>query len=120
MDYEIKLSDDKSFVIVHVKRHLSTQTALIFTKESIELAGKHNINSYLIDLRGIENTWGVFETYQFAQELKKYGRQRLDKVALLVEPTDKTHSFLETTVVNQGYNNRLFTNHDEAIVWLKE
>ncbi len=119
MPYEIKLSDDKSFVIVHVKKHMPTQTALIFTKESVELAGKHNINSYLIDVRGIENTWKVFETYQFAQDLKNYGRDRLHKVAILTEPTDKTHSFLETTIVNQNYNNRLFTNYDEAIAWLK-
>jgi hypothetical protein len=119
MDYEIKLSDDKSFVIVNVKKHLSTQIALVFTKEAIDLAGKHNINCYLIDIRGIKNTWSPFETYQFAHNLDKYGRQRLHKVALLVDPTDKTHAFLETTIVNQGYNNHLFTNYDEVVAWLK-
>ena len=120
MSYEIRLSDDKSFVIVHVKKSLSPQTALVFTQESVELANKNNINSYLIDLREIgKHTWGVLETYQFAQELKNYKRQRLDKVALLVEPDNKTFSFVETTTANQGYNTRIFTNYDEAVVWLK-
>jgi hypothetical protein len=120
MDYEISLSEDKSTVVVRVKKSLSTQIALIFTKEAIELGDKHNTDKHLIDLRGIRNTWSVFETYQFAQEIKKYGRQRLDKVALLIDPEDETHSFLETTLLNQNYNNRLFRNYDEAVAWLME
>jgi hypothetical protein len=119
MDYEISLSEDASFVIIHVKNSISPQTALLFTKESVELASKHNVNSYLIDVCGIENKWGVFETYQFAQEIQNYGLQRLDKVAILTESIDKTHSFLETTILNQGYTTKLFTSYDEAVVWLK-
>lgn len=120
MDYEIKLSDDQSFIIVRVKKHLPPQTALDFTQESVDLATKHDIKNYLIDVRGINNKWGVFETYQFAQELKNYGRKRLDKVALLVEPTDETHSFVETATMNQGYNTRLFTSYDDLVAWFKE
>ena len=121
MDYEISLSDDKSFVIVHVKKPLSPDIALIFTKESAEFASKHNIKNYLIDMRDIEkHTWSVWETYQFAQELKKYGRQHLDKVAVLVRPNDKTFSFIETTTVNQGFNTKIFTNLDDTIAWFGE
>jgi hypothetical protein len=120
MGYEIKISDDKSFVIIHVKKQLSPEVALTFTQESIELAKKHNINNYLFDVREIKHSWGVLETYQFAQNLKNSGRKRLDKVALLVAPTDQTFSFVETVTVNQGYNTRLFTNYDEATVWLKD
>jgi len=120
MDYEISLADDKSIVVVRVKKSLPTQIALIFTKEAIELSNKHNTDKHLIDLRGIRNTWSVFETYQFAQEIKKYGRKRLDKVALVIDPEDETHAFLETALVNQNYNNRLFRNYEEAVVWLTE
>ena len=117
MDYEIKLSDDKTFIIINVKKSLTPDIALVFTKESIELAAKHQISCFLIDVRGIENDWGVSKTYKFAQELGKYGRQRLDKVALLIDQEDRSHSFLETAVINQGYNNHLFTDYDEAVAW---
>ena len=120
MDYEISLSEDNSIVVVRIKKSLSTQIALIFTKEAIELGDKHNTDKHLIDLRGIRNTWSVFETYQFAQDIKKSGRQRLDKVTLVIDPEDETHSFLETTLLNQNYNNRLFRDHGKAIAWLKE
>lgn len=117
--YKIKLSEDSSFIIIDLKKPLPPETALIFTKESTEFAKKYSVNSFLIDVRGIENNWGIFETYQFAQDLKNHGRERLHKVAILTEPTDTTHSFLETALLNQGYNNRLFTNYDEAIAWVK-
>ncbi|MDD5454103.1 MAG: hypothetical protein PHW62_01190 [Candidatus Ratteibacteria bacterium] len=120
MDYEISLSEDKSIVLIRVKKHLTTQMALTFTKEAVGLAEKYKINRYLIDIRGIRNTWSVFETYQFAQDINKYGRQRLDKVALVIDPEDKTHTFLETALVNQNYNNYLFKDYDKAIAWLKE
>ncbi len=120
MDYKISSSDDKSIVVIRVKKPLPTQTALEFTKEATELGNKHNTKKHLIDLRGIRNEWGVFETYQFAQEIKKSGRQRLDKVALVIDPEDNTHTFLETALVNQNYNNRLFEDYDKAIAWLKE
>lgn len=119
MDYEIKISDDKSFVVVDVKNPVSVEQALTFTRKSIELASKHNTNSYLIDLRKVRHKWSVFETYTFAKDLRGSGRQRLDRVALLTQPDDETFSFVETATVNQGYNTRVFTDYDEATAWLK-
>jgi hypothetical protein len=117
--YEIKLPKDKSFVMIDIKKPLPPETALVFTKEAAEIAKKNKINSFLIDIRKVRNDWSVLETYQFAQKLKEYGRQRLDKVALLIDPSDNTHSFMETTIINQGYNNHLFTDYDKAVSWLR-
>jgi hypothetical protein len=118
MDYEIELSEDKSIVTIRVSKPLTTAMALKFTKEAAELGDKHNTRKHLIDIRGTRNEWGIFETYQFVQEIKNAGRQRLDKVALIIDQEDKTRDFLETALVNQNYNNRLFRDYDKAIAWL--
>jgi len=120
MDYLIGISDDKSFVIVNLKRNVSSMYVLIFTKETVRLAKKFGINSFLFDIRSIDNTWGTLEKYIFAKELEKFGRKRHDKVALLVESTNKTHAFIETVTRNQGFNTRIFTHYNNAITWLKQ
>jgi hypothetical protein len=119
MDYEISISDDKSFVKVYVKRPIPLDAALTLTKKSADLSGKHGINSLLIDVHNIEDTWGILGDYQFAQDLDKYGGRHKDRVALLVKVSDKTHDFLETTTRNLGYNLRIFTNYEDAVMWLK-
>jgi hypothetical protein len=120
MDYEISISDDKSFVIVRVKRPIPPAAALTFTKESVDFADKYNIRSFLIDVRDVEDKWGVIGDYEFAQALKNHGRRRQDRVALVTETSDKTHAFLETVTRNLGYNTRIFANYDDAVAWLKK
>ncbi len=119
MDYLIGISDDKSFVIVNLKKTVSSIYVLIFTKETVRLAKKFGINSFLFDIRTTNNKWGTFEKYTFAKELEKFDRKRNDKVALLVHSSDKTRSFIETATRNQGFNTRIFTHYNEAVAWLK-
>ena len=119
MDYLIGISDDRSFVIVNLKKKVPSIYVLIFTQETVRLAKKFGINSFLFDIRTIDNTWGTIEKYTFAKDLEKFGRQRHDKVALLVAAGNKTHSFIETVTRNQGYNTRIFTRNKDAVAWLK-
>jgi hypothetical protein len=120
MDYLIGISDDKSFVIVNLKKTVPSTYVLIFTKESVRLAKKFGINSFLFDIRTIDNTWGTLEKYTFAKELEKFDRKRHDRVALLVASMNKTHDFIETVTRNQGFNTRIFTRHNDAVDWLKQ
>jgi hypothetical protein len=38
--------------------------------------------------------------------------------AILVEPADRTHDFVETVMQNAGRNVRVFHDKDAAIAWL--
>ena len=73
INYDIRISDDKSYVIVKIKQDISAQTALDLTKDSVDIAGKYGINCFLFDLHNIYNTWRIWENYQFAQDLGNYG-----------------------------------------------
>ncbi len=119
-EYTIRLSDDKSYIIIDVKEDISAQTTLDITKETANIAFKHGINCFLFDLRIVNNTWQIWENYQFAQELEKYGRRREDKVALIIEPANSSHYFVETVTVNQGFNTRLFSDYKGAVAWFRE
>ena len=119
-EYIIKYSEDKSCIIVDVKKDISAQTTLDITRETANIGDKEGIHCFIFDLRAVSNTWQIWENYQFAQQLDKYGRRREDKVALIIEPKNRSHYFVETVTVNQGYNTKLFSDYDSALAWFRE
>ncbi len=119
-EYIIRLSDDKTYLIVDVRTDITAETTLKITRETSKIADKYGISCFLFDLRVVNNSWQIWENYQFAQELEKYGRKREDKVALVIESGNSSHYFIETVTVNQGFNTRLFSDYNSALEWFRE
>ena len=92
MDYLIGISDDRSFVIVNLKKKVPSIYVLIFTQETVRLAKKFGINSFLFDIRTIDNTWGTIEKYTFAKDLEKLYSLSLYMIGITVK--SKTFLFL--------------------------
>ena len=77
------------------------------------------INRYLFDSRGAPNVEKVLPNYEFAYKgLESFGFPRNSRSALLVDPHDKTHDFMETLFLNAGYEVKLFHDEAAAIAWL--
>jgi hypothetical protein len=46
--------------------------------------------------------------------------ERDNRAAILVDPTDRSHDFVEVVSRNAGYNVRVFIEEERAIAWLEE
>jgi hypothetical protein len=88
----------------------------------LTIRGKElNILRYLYDLRNAPNIESVTSNYEFAyKEMPKSPLDANATVALLADPEDRSHDFVETVMRNAGFNVRLFSEKEEAVAWLEK
>lgn len=119
MEYEIKLSESRSYVIVKVFNNMTTEKGQVTAIESKKLADQHNLKKYLYDLRDAPNIESAASNYNFAYKgMPRLGDERQTKVALLTSHGDESHDFLVTVMTNAGYNVKIFVKETEAVNWL--
>ena len=121
MKYEVKISDDEDFVWQIPHEDMTTQLASEIGLKAVNLARAENINKYLVDVRGIKNIDTSFDKYDFAyNEASEVGYRLSDRIAIVSDPDDTSHNFIETVSLNAGYQVKLFTKIQSAIDWLHE
>ena len=119
MQYMIDLSEEKSYIILKYFGDITSQVALVATEESHALGGKYGIRHYLVDATEAKNFENPFKNYNFAyQDLERANIDRSACVALLTSPEDTSHDFIETLMVNAGYDVKMFKNRENAIQYL--
>ena len=121
MTKEIKLSDSGKYILVRVNEDMTRTLAESLGLEAMHLGSKKNLNKFLYDLRNSRNKETLNSNYIFVnQDLKRLEPNPENKIAMLTNPNDKSHDFIETVLRNAGYNVRLFIVEEEAIIWLEE
>ncbi len=85
--------------------------------EAHMLGAELGITRYLVDLTEARNDDSVTKTYHYAYENMKIpsGINPSARVAMLVNPEDHSHDFVETALRNAGHNVTLFRNRESAI-----
>ena len=117
MPYSIKPSDDGRYIVVTTQGNLTNEIALRQNIESHALGKKLSISRYLVDVTQARNIDSVPTNYKFAYE-DMVAAPEIDKnarIALVADPQDHSHDFIETAFRNAGFHIRLFRNRDEAI-----
>jgi len=121
MDCNVSCSDNGKYILVKVNKPMTIALGRRCGKDATELGARHNINRYLFDLRGAPNIENVVPNYQFAyKDMDNFSFPRGARSALLTDPDDKSHDFMETVFRNAGFKVRLFSNKNSAIAWLEE
>lgn len=121
MAYRISISENGKYIICRVIGAMTMKTAQAFGKEMLKLARTKDIKRYLTDVREAPNISTTYDNYKFAyEEMDKLGLQRAHRSAILINPDDSSHNFVETTLKNSGFNVRIFHDEDAAIAWLNE
>lgn len=116
MQYTIDLSEDETYIILKYVGSITRQTAIKASEESHALGRKMAIRRYLVDALEARNTENLLDNYAFAYEdLKQAEIDRGACIALLVNPQDDSHDFIETLLRNAGHDVTLFKNRDQAI-----
>ena len=121
MKYKINVSGDSTYIIVKYSGNITRDIALKSTIESHVLGRKHSISNFLLDAKSAHNDGSFLDNYSFAYEdLKKANINKVACVALIVDPEDNSHNFLETVLRNAGHNVTLFRHWESAVHYLKE
>ena len=88
--------------------------------EAAQKGREENISAFLYDLRGSSNVESISANYRYVREdMKGQGLDRSSRVAMLTRPDDTSHDFIETLLVNTGYNVRIFRDEEAAVAWLE-
>jgi hypothetical protein len=121
-EYDICVSDRKTYMHVRVNEPVTLQVLNGFMHETAEKANEYEIDNFLFDLRQAPNRTSVFALYEFAyNQSKRLGFKPLSKHVLLISLEDMVdYHFVETILINAGYQGKIFTDESAAIEWLEK
>jgi hypothetical protein len=122
MTYKISIADNRKYIIIEVHGKLTRENAMTYTLESHKLGAEIGVLRFLVDAVDARNAETVGENYDFAyKDVNETPEiERRARVALLVEPDDHSHDFVETLFINSGHNVRLFRDRQMAIDYLEK
>ncbi|KAA3649737.1 MAG: hypothetical protein DWQ11_18270 [Proteobacteria bacterium] len=119
MGHTVFLSDCGRFVGCRVHEDVTIERARRFTEDTVAFGKARRITLFLYDVRGARNIETVFHNYRFANEdMARLNVNRAGSVAVVTDPDDHSHDFVETAVRNAGYDVRMFGDYDSAVCWL--
>jgi len=122
MNYDISVSDRKTYMNVRVNEPVTLQVLKGFMNETAEKANEYGIDNFLFDLRQAPNRTSAFAHYDFAyNQSKRLGYKPRSKHVLLISLEDMVdYGFVETFLINAGYQGKIFTDESAAIEWLEK
>ena len=121
MNYKISVAENRRYIICRVIGPMTVDIARQFTEALDRLSRSSKIKRFLIDARNAPNISGVLHNYTFARrDMKNLDLQRDARSAILVDPDDESHDFVETVTQNAGYNVRVFDDEAAATAWVDE
>ncbi len=121
MKFEISLAESGKYVRCQVFEPVTTEFALEFGKAAAQLSQSHGVSRQLYDVRGVKNISSVHHNYDFAyKDMVNLELDFNNRAAILIDPADRSHDFVEVVSRNAGYNVRVFVDEQKAIEWLEE
>jgi hypothetical protein len=116
MTYAISTPKGHNYIVVKVIGEVTRLQALSMNEESHRIARERGVSRILMDMVEARNIESKIENYFFAYEDMKQSAviDKRIRVAMLVDPTDHSHDFIETVSRNSGLNFSLFTSRPLA------
>ena len=118
-DFDLKLEPNGSFGILTNYTNVTLDSVIERQRAMRVFAEKFGVRHFLLDTRGKSFSGTYVDLFRFARKiLHKEGFDSTWKVALVTSPKDRSHDMLEIFTHNAGYDVKIFTDYDEAEVWL--
>jgi hypothetical protein len=119
MPVNIKVIRPKDFIKTTVTGVLDfavSRQALLEIASQIEQPGEYEI---LVDTREAEPALSIVDIFQLGEALAAHPSLRRSKIAFLKSKKDSPQAeFLETITANRGVRAQVFTDFEEAMIWL--
>jgi hypothetical protein len=120
MKYTISPAKDGDHIQIVLHDVMNRQTGIKVVQDSHALGDLLGIDKFLMDLTNAVNDDSTIDQFNFAHVDMPTtdGLNQYAKVAVLVNPDDHSHDFMETVLRNAGVNIRLFHDREEALAFL--
>lgn len=118
MEFTVEPSDDGQYVAVTMIGDITRNEANEVLDSMYGLGLSRGINCYLLDVRRARNRDRPVVNVRFAMEdipAVPGLDLRMVCVALLVDPSDRSHDFYAAFAQSQGIDTTLFWDQDEAV-----
>ena len=117
MNYLITPSADGNYIIMKVIGDIISDEAIKMNDEASAVGKKLGITKYLIDVTESRNVSSIYENYKFAYiDLPaKPTTDKKNRIAILIDPDDHSHDFVETVLKNAGSDSTIFRDRELAI-----
>ena len=120
MTAKIRPSEDGQFIEMIFVGEINRRIAMEQNQAAHTLGTSLGIRSYLADVTRAPNTDSVLDQYNFAYQDMRQNEavDRTARIAILIDPADHSHDFIETVGRNSGLNMKIFTCRQRAIEFL--
>ena len=121
MEYNVDYDQENDYLIASYEGVLNFETMKEYVREIVNKAQECNCKRLLNDLRKArigKDTMTIFSTPE-AMEIEGID-QSWQRAVVVDEQNKQDFRFYETVAVNRGHRIKLFTEFDDAIIWLKE
>lgn len=119
MDYEVIANKNAGYILIMVNVPMTSEIGRKCGAEAVRLGKENNTSKFLFDLRKSPNVQDIMPNYNFAyKDMTHFGFPKDSRSALLTNPNDNSHKFIETLFRNAGYQVKIFIDELAAIAWL--
>ncbi len=117
----LKKSPDGNYVIMKMIGNIDRVIAMKNNIKAHKYASKYGINCFLLDLTECRNNESIIDNHKFAyKDMNVPDINKLARIAMLVDPEDHSHDFIEVVTRNSGLNVKKFISLEEAVRFLSE
>jgi hypothetical protein len=116
----LSITDTGSFLLVEFFGKFSVEAGKQCVDRMAEACVKHGRPKVLLDCRRMTGVMSVLHRFQVAE----YGATKASQLGRLALLNRKDvvlpDNFVENVAVNRGMNMKIFTDFDEAVLWLSQ
>jgi len=123
MSYRLKIENNEGTLLVKATGARTYENVLNMTLEIMEACIQHGTPKVLVDVRDLEGRLNVLDSFTIPDEVFPRIRDRrvIQKSAIVdVEEFQGAYRFFENVAVNRGFNLRIFSDQEEAMLWLRK
>ncbi len=122
MTWKLNRLQEQKIIELMLEGGISGKDAREMTSAAIKLSKECRINIFLVDASKLEAAPDTFSLYDLPNTLYLHDDlERDSRIAVVVSrlpQVQKDLKFYETTCMNQGWNVNLFSDREQAILWL--
>ena len=121
MKFEISISKRKTYLNIRVKEVVTPELLNEFIEKTAYNSNKSGIHTFLYDLRQAPNQTPPIVHYNLVYDkFRELGFKPGSKHALLASLENRDdYSFVETILLNAGYQSKIFTDEKDAREWVE-
>jgi hypothetical protein len=123
MKWEIDYIEDHGIVKVKTSGQIGWKDKIKLSEEMLAAGRMKNVNAFLVDQKDAAFGLSVLEVDRLPDTLRNIGFSEKDKMAILFNPDSSNKElfvFLQNVFTLSSLQIRVFTDPDEATVWLKK